>query len=44
MILDEICLAVARGLVDERQVADVVAQAPAGDVPRADRPRRHAGR
>jgi cob(I)alamin adenosyltransferase len=28
VILDEICLAVARGLIDEAQVAELVAQAP----------------
>jgi cob(I)alamin adenosyltransferase len=29
VILDEICVAVARGLLEERQVADILAQAPA---------------
>ncbi len=28
MILDEICLAVARGLLEERQVVELLAQAP----------------
>jgi cob(I)alamin adenosyltransferase len=29
VILDEICLAVARGLIDEREVADLLSKAPA---------------
>ncbi len=42
VILDEICLAVARGLIDEGQVVELLAAGAAGNVPGAHRPRGHA--
>ena len=42
VILDEICLAVARGLLEERQVVGTPGPGPARDVPGAHRPRGHA--
>ena len=43
VILDEICIAVARGLIEERQVVELVSRCAAGSMPGADRPRRQPG-